>query len=222
MWLFRDCPSFLAGSRMLRTPLAVRSLRIAGEGGVSGFMRRVGFEDVPFRFRAIASLRTELCTKITFFVCRSKYFGHYLLGFRQIAGVAPIRPTPLGETTDAHGDLRLPCASAMQGSERLFPAVGENLLLSSPHGCGAESVRLRTLVGGRERRMAGILPSAAFCAAAGLPINVLLLPAGACRPYLPVRRFVRVRLPKANWGCGSRVAARRQILGIPCHARRRG
>ncbi len=72
------------------------------------------------------------------------------------------------------------------------------------------------------RRMAGILPSSAFCGAERLSINVLLPPAGACRPYLPVRRFVRVRLPKANWGCGLRVAARRRILGIPCRDRRCG
>lgn len=72
------------------------------------------------------------------------------------------------------------------------------------------------------RRMAEILPSAAFCGAERLSINVLLPPAGACRPYLPVRRFVRVRLPKANWGCGLRVAARRRILGIPCRDRRCG
>lgn len=128
MWLFRDCPSFLAGSRMLRTPLAVRSLRIAGEGA-SGFMRGVGFEGLPFRFRAIARLRTELCTKITFFVCRSKYFGHYLFVFRQIVGVAPIRPTPFRR---AH----LRC----RGSERLFPAVGGDLLLLSPPHGGNPSV----------------------------------------------------------------------------------
>ena len=203
MWLFRDCPSFRAGSRMLRTPLAVRSLRIAGEG-VSGFMRRVGFEGVPFRFRAIASLRTEHCTKITFFVCRSKYFGHYLLGFRQIAGVAPIRPTPFGETTDARGSRRF--------AERIRDAGVRRGYFRLSAGISSYC----------RRRMAEILPSSAFCGAERLSINVLLPPAGACRPYLPVRRFVRVRLPKANWGCGLRVAARRRILGIPCRDRRCG